>query len=175
MELIGTLIHVRSFSIETFHSLWKRYIPDPVMDSRNYAYDSERVSRQYIANLEKESWYKSFGIFLPDNTPIGIISLKRIDYVQASCELGLFLANDNYKGKGYGSEAISLILRYAFEKLKLRYIYADTMGSNVIMQHLLDKFGFQYLSRDKRFYNMGSRWEDRLNYPCDLKKYRFFD
>ncbi|MBU3128652.1 GNAT family N-acetyltransferase [Clostridium tagluense] len=37
----------------------------------------------------------------------------------------MVLANDNYKGFGYGTEAIELSIAYVFNTLKLKYIYAD--------------------------------------------------
>jgi RimJ/RimL family protein N-acetyltransferase len=43
---------------------------------------------------------------LLDETPIGELSFKRINHQKSQCELGIALANDNYKGFGYGIEAV---------------------------------------------------------------------
>lgn len=67
---------------------------------------------------------------MDDGNPIGELSFKRINREKNQCEFGIVLANDNYKGLGYGTEAIKLAIDYVFNTLKLKYIYADTMGSN---------------------------------------------
>jgi len=48
--------------------------------------------------------------------------------------------------------------------MKLKYIYADTMGSNLKMQKIFDKFGFVFLNREEHCYDMHDRWEDKLNF-----------
>jgi RimJ/RimL family protein N-acetyltransferase len=62
------------------------------------------------------------------------------------------------------NEAVSLLVNYAFNGLGLKTIYADTMGTNYRMQHVLGKMGFQLLERIERYYDMHDRWEDKLNY-----------
>lgn len=101
---------------------------------------------------------------MPEGIPIGELSIKRIDYEKSQCELGIALVNHEYKGKGYGTEAIKLAIDYVFHTVKLKTIYADTMGSNLRMQKIFMKFGFALIDRTEKFYNMKDRWEDKLNY-----------
>lgn len=157
-------ISLRIFNKDEYHKFWQSYIADPVCDPNGYVYDKEKVDKQYDAITKKQSWYLSFGVFLDDSIPMGTLSLKRIDHEKSQCELGIMLTNDNYKGLGYGSQAVKLAIDYAFNTLNLKYIYADTMGSNLKMQRILDKFGFKLISKDEHFYDMKDRWEDKLNY-----------
>ncbi|WP_339366040.1 GNAT family N-acetyltransferase, partial [Vallitalea maricola] len=71
--------------------------------------------------MENESDYPRLGIFF-DIIPIGELSLKRINSKESKCELGIILANDNYKGLGYGTEAVNLAIGYVFNVLRLKYI-----------------------------------------------------
>lgn len=66
------------------------------------------------------------------------------------------IANDSYKSQGYGSEAIGLAIDYVFKVLKLRKIIVDTSNSNLRMQRILKKYGFELIQIDKQ--------EKRLNY-----------
>ena len=61
-----------------------------------------------------------FAIML-DDTVIGDIYLKNIDLHEKTCELGIHLVKGNYKGKGYGTQDVNQMLKYAFEKLKKNY------------------------------------------------------
>ncbi|MDF2882907.1 MAG: GCN5-related N-acetyltransferase [Clostridiaceae bacterium] len=164
IKIQGKRICLRTFKREEYHQFWKYYVADPIMDSDIYAYDEERVDKNYDSITKKESLYPRVGIFLDEETPIGILSFKRINYEKSRCEIGIAIANDNYKGFGYGTEAIELAIDYIFNTLKLKYIYADTMGTNFKMQRIFHKFGFEFISREENFYDMHNRWEDKLNY-----------
>lgn len=157
-------LSLRIFNRDEYHKFWQDYIADHVCDSNDYVYDKEKVDKQYESITKKQSWYLSLGILLDDSIPIGTLSLKRIDHEKSQCELGIMLSNNNYKGLGYGSQAVKLAIDYAFNTLNLKYIYADTMGSNLKMQRILDKFGFTLISKEEHFYDMKDRWEDKLNY-----------
>lgn len=164
INIQGDNIFLRTFTREEYHRYWNTYVADSIMDSAPYVYDKKRVDNAYDSIREKESWYPRVGIFLWDETPIGEFSFKRINHEKSQCELGIALANDNYKGLGFGTEAVELSIYYVFNTLKLKYLYADTMGSNLKMQRILEKVGFEFLNREYHFYDMHDRWEDKLNY-----------
>lgn len=164
INIQGNNIYLKTFSREEYHWYWESYVADPVMDPNPYVYDKEKVDKKYDEITEKESWYPRVGIFLPDGSPIGEVSIKRIDYIKSRCELGIAIVNDNYKGLGYGTEAVELAIDYIFNTLKLKYIYADTMGSNIKMQKIFERLGFEFINSDEHFYDMKDRWEDRMNY-----------
>jgi RimJ/RimL family protein N-acetyltransferase len=96
--------------------------------------------------------------------PIGELSFKRINYEKSQCEFGIAIVNDNYKGFGYGTEAIKLAIYYVFSTLGLKFIYLDTMGSNMKMQRILEKCGFEFISKEEHRYDMYDKWEDKLNF-----------
>lgn len=164
INIQGEKVCLRTFTREEYHQYWKFYVADPIMDPNYYIYDKKRVDENYDAITEKEAWYPRVGIFLPEGTPIGILSFKRINYEKSQCELGIVLTNDNYKGLGYGTESVKLAIDYVFNTLKLKYIYADTMGSNLKMQRIFNKFSFQFINVEEHFYNMKDRWEDKMDY-----------
>ncbi|MEG2918597.1 MAG: GNAT family N-acetyltransferase [Clostridium sp.] len=164
ISIQGKNIYLRTFSRAEYHKHWRAYVADPVMDPSTYVYNKESVDKKYDDITEKESWYPRLGVFLEDGTPIGEISIKRIDYEKSRCEFGIAIVNDNYKGLGYGTEAIELIIEYIFNTLKIRNIYADTMGSNLRMQRIFNKLGFGFINKEEQFYDMRDRWEDKLNY-----------
>ncbi|MBZ9687421.1 GNAT family N-acetyltransferase [Clostridium estertheticum] len=164
ISIQGDKICLRTFTREEYHEYWKSYVADSIMDPDLYVYDKKRVDIGYDSISEKESWYPRVGIFLPTGTPIGELSLKRINHEKSQCELGIVLVNGNYNGLGYGTEAVELAIDYVFNTLELKFIYADTMGSNFKMQSIFGKFGFEFVNREEHCYDMHDRWEDKLNY-----------
>ena len=99
--------------------------------------------------------YKAMGrVFLAvmlDDKPIGEIVLKEIDSARQCCTMGISMVNDAYKNKGYGTAAEQLAIRYAFQKLKLKTVFADTLITNIRSQHVLKKVGFREIRRNQEF------------------------
>lgn len=134
-----------------------------MMDPLPYRYQFTNVDRSYDYDLSRMDWYPTFGIFVQEQ-PIGILSLKRIDHSKHSCEIGLMLQNDSCKNQGYGTKALQLAMTLAVEKYGIQSIWADTMGCNTRMQHVLEKLGFTLVERIPQIYRLPDRREDRLNY-----------
>lgn len=161
-------ITLRPFTREEYHEFWQQYEPDPVMDPRPYRYNREHTDRNFDYDQMRKEWYPVFGIFVDDTTPVGSLSLKRIDTLYKRCELGIVMANDRCKGQGWGTEAIRQGIRIAHDTYGVNTILADTMGCNQRMQHILMKLGFQFQERIKNVYDMSGRMEDKLDYVLDV-------
>ena len=65
-----------------------------------------------------------------NNKYIGNIRLSSIDFVNKSCTFGRLIGDKNSQGKGYGSEALILVLRYAFETLGMNRVYSAIAKEN---------------------------------------------
>jgi len=72
-----------------------------------------------------------------NNTPIGY-SLSRVDFKSEIYELRRFVISD--KGKGYGTEAMKVHLKYAFEDLKVNRFWLDVFPDNVAGIKLYESF-----------------------------------
>ena len=84
-----------------------------------------------------------------DGKPVGQIDLKHIDPVKKECELSIHMRNDSVKGKGYGTRAEQLALKYAFDVLEMEAVNADAVLKNTRSQHVLEKVGFRYVGEDE--------------------------
>ena len=71
---------------------------------------------------------------------IGGIGLDDINKFQGRASVGYWIAEPYWK-KGYASEALSELLKFAFNKLKLRRIEANVFVGNPASGKLLEKFG----------------------------------
>jgi len=83
-----------------------------------------------------------------DEAPIGQVSLVATEYGPTDTdrarrmELGYHLHPD-YHGRGYGAEAVRLLVQFAFEDLNLRRVEADVGAFNDASVGLLESLGFQ--------------------------------
>ena len=63
-----------------------------------------------------------------------------------------YLQNDSVKGRGYGTAAERLALKYAFDTLGMDAVNADTVIKNTRSQHVLEEKGdFKYYRFDRSF------------------------
>ncbi len=72
----------------------------------------------------------------------GLIELRDLDYEHSLGELSFWLAREAW-GQGYMSEAVQMIVQYAFEELKLNRLYAYHMLRNPATGRVLEKNGFR--------------------------------
>ena len=80
-----------------------------------------------IARENKDS--TNFGIVV-DDTLIGDCGIWKFDVTAQTCVLGIRIGNRDYWGKGYGREAVALLLDYAFRIRNFRKVSLDTSSSN---------------------------------------------
>jgi RimJ/RimL family protein N-acetyltransferase len=146
MEITGEKIILKPYTLERCHEFYKEYVSDPAMTYEPYVYNQEKVD-SYYQNKVVDTKRRFFAICL-HNKVIGEIQLKRIDFKELCGTMSIVLLNDTVKGKGFGTEAERLLIRYAIEELGLHTIYADVVHRNVRSKHILEKLGFKHLYDD---------------------------
>lgn len=73
---------------------------------------------------------------------IGFISLHSIEWNNRLASLAVGIGDSSFRGKGFGSEAIQLILNYAFNELNLNKIELDVISNNINAIACYEKNGF---------------------------------
>lgn len=104
------------------------------------------------------------GIFLPDGTVIGDVALQDIDWRNRSCSVGLGIQKIEHRSKGYGSEAVGLMLEYGFNNLGLNRIWANTLEPNIGAQKSLEKAHFVLEGRSRKAEYFAGRYFDKIHY-----------
>lgn len=77
-----------------------------------------------------------------DRAPIGQVGLHAIDPIHARCSLHISIGEKDRWGQGYGTEAIRLVLRDAFERLGMRRVDLITDIDNDRGIRCYEKCGF---------------------------------
>jgi RimJ/RimL family protein N-acetyltransferase len=89
------------------------------------------------------------------NKPIGDVNLVSIDRNNRSAEIGIKIGEEQYLGKGYGTEAMKLLLDYCFCTLNLHRISLTVYDYNPRAIKSYEKVGFKQegIKRDGLFFN----------------------
>jgi len=98
-----------------------------------------------------------------NNLYIGNCALHKIQWDKKGCELGIFIGEKKYWNKGYGSDAVESIIKFAFNKLRLEIIKLDVYRYNRRAIKVYKNCGFQLtkIERKSHFYN-GKYWDTLL-------------
>ena len=75
--------------------------------------------------------------------PIGSVYLRDIDDNNLSAEYGIFIGEDQARGKGYGTETAILFIQYALEKVGFHRIFLRVLKENDAAYRSYLKAGFE--------------------------------
>jgi len=167
--LKGELINIRQLRRSDAESITKHandarvakylpMLPHPysLKDAHEYINSSFRKARK------KTCYY--FGIELPESGEIiGGISLRNINLPDSNAETGYMLGR-KFWGRGYASEALQLVLRFAFVELDLHRVYAVVQETNKASIKMLERAGFTHESVMREANRMNNRWHDVYSY-----------
>jgi diamine N-acetyltransferase len=73
---------------------------------------------------------------------IGCVYVQNIDKTHSKAEYGIMIGEAEAQGKGYGTSAAKLMLKYCFEELKLHRIYLRALEGNERATRSYEKAGF---------------------------------
>lgn len=94
------------------------------------------------------------------SVPIGTAYLKNIDNNNQKALMGIFIGEGADRGKGFGKEAVQLVLKYGFERLDLHKIYLQIISNNEIAISLYKGVGFKEEGRLRDDYCRDGKYYD---------------
>lgn len=98
--------------------------------------------------IKNENEYRC--AILVDDVYVGNIYLTDI-VAGISAEYHIFIGDKSYWGKGVAKKASLEILKYAFDVLKLKYIFLSVRHNNEIAIKLYESLGFVKIDSDENF------------------------
>jgi RimJ/RimL family protein N-acetyltransferase len=93
---------------------------------------------------------------------IGNISLTHIHDTYRQATLGIFIGETEHRSKGYGAEAIRLLLNYGFHTLNLHTVQLYVNSKNARAIACYKKCGFREVGRRREAIFMDGRYVDRV-------------
>ena len=74
--------------------------------------------------------------------PLGSVYIRDIDRQHNKAEYGIFIGEESARGRGVGTAAAKLMLRYCFEEEKLHRVYLRALSGNEQAVRSYKKAGF---------------------------------
>jgi RimJ/RimL family protein N-acetyltransferase len=98
---------------------------------------------------------------LADDRLIGLIDLYTVYWSHREAFMGIHIGERDYWGKGYGTDALRVLLRYAFDELNLQRVSLSVLEGNERAVRSYEKCGFRYEGRERQVWAYdGRRWDE---------------
>ncbi len=111
--------------------------------------------RNYVQSNGRQYW---FIIEDEQHNPIGTITYFNVDRRLGQVEVGLGLGEKSSWGKGYGAEAIALLVYYLFTFQNIARVYAETAMANRAARNAFSKCHFSEVGQIYDPRSSGDPW-----------------
>lgn len=167
ITLKGTNIYLRALEPEDLEFIYAIENNESVWEVSNTQTPYSRfLIRQYLENAHQDIYEAKqlrLAICLYDTFhAIGLIDLFDFDPKNNRAGVGIVISNEANRNSGIGSEALQLVINYAFNQLQLHQLYANIGSNNEISLQLFTKFGFQIIGTKKDWIKVNNVFKDEI-------------
>ena len=111
--------------------------------------------KEWIANASKNGDANFAIVDVKTDELLGNCSLMNINRINRSCTVGIFIGN-----KGYGKEALKLLLNYAFNMENMHNVNLEVFSFNERAIKCYSKVGFKEYGRRHEVYFLDGKYYD---------------
>lgn len=124
----------------------------------------DRRAVRKMVERELNPKFYPFGVrTLNDDKLIGFVVLMHVDHVHGDAFVGIGIGDGEYRGKGYGSDAMNVVLRFAFLELNLHRVSLDAVSTNTPAIRSYVKVGFVHEGGTRGTEHRGGKREDLVS------------
>lgn len=159
-KIEGERLYLSPVNIED-KEIYTKWMNDKEV-SENLGRYGKNISLSYEEEkIKKESNNYNFAIVLKDNDElIGNVFFMDINLIHQRANLGVYIGQRENRNKGYGKEAIKLLLNYGFNTLNLNNVMLEVYSFNSRAIDTYKKIGFKKVgSRRNAYYKDGKMYD----------------
>ncbi|MFB6258407.1 MAG: GNAT family N-acetyltransferase [Flavobacteriales bacterium] len=119
-----------------------------------------------VGNIFTDGQLRTIICLKGDGKEIGTLDLFDHDPVNQRAGVGILIAEQEERGKGYARESLSLIKDHAFDRLMLHQLYCNIAAANEASLALFQKAGFGIIGRKREWIRRREHWEDEFLLQC---------
>ena len=86
---------------------------------------------------------------IEDKKTIGTIDLFEFDPFHKRAGIGILIADESYRRKGFAAMSLKCLIQYCFKTLQLHQLYCNILANNTVSIELFKKHGFVEIGRKK--------------------------
>jgi diamine N-acetyltransferase len=124
---------------------------------------SRFLIKQYLENAHQDIYQAKqlrLAICNKADNIIGLIDVFDFNFKNKRAGIGILIQNDVNRNKGYGNEALTLLVNYCFNSLHLHQVYANIAEDNSASLKLFENNGFKKIGLKKEWSFNGTTFTD---------------
>ena len=150
-EIVGQRVVLRELTRPDVDEMsrWPRFV-EPELQWANLELSTPRDRDAWYERSRSNLTRRRFTIWSRDlrSRCVGTIGLRNIDFRYGEGTLGI-IVNAGDVSRGFGTDAIKALVRYAFESLGLRKVYLDVADGNDRAMRCYDRVGFTRIGQHR--------------------------
>lgn len=116
--------------------------------------------REILARLAKEHAYAV--VDKASDELIGNVGLLNVNHLHRTAEIGIFIGDKRFWGKGYGREAMGLLIDYAYAKLNLNNLMLRVYAFNERAVRCYEALGFKKVGERRESLTVGRKAHNEI-------------
>ena len=165
--LRGELVRLSAVDPEEFSKAFTHWRRDSefmrLIDSSEVMLRSQKDSQKWIEKELEDQEVNQYMFTirtLAEDKLLGDIGLSVVNWMSRDAFVGLGIGERDFWGRGYGTDVMKVILRYAFMEINLRRVTLSVFEYNPRAVRSYEKAGFVHEGRMRQFLNReGKRWD----------------
>lgn len=118
---------------------------------------------KFIEGTNKREDVRDFAIVSLENDELlGNCNICKINYIDRTATLGIFIGEEENRNKGYGKEVLNLLLDYGFRILNLHNIDLKVFSFNERAIACYKSIGFKEYGRRHACYFLDGKYHDEI-------------
>lgn len=101
-------------------------------------------------------------VTLEDDRLIGNCGFQVLDQARRCGEIAIYIGDEEYRNKGYGTEALKLLLDFGFDYLNLQNVILKVFSFNERAIRCYKKVGFKEIGKRRQSYYLKGTYYDEL-------------
>lgn len=159
----GRLVRLVPMDVEKAMETWQKWDRNSEFKRLLDDVPAMQISASISKDMyESEPWEGAIFMIhtIEDDKTIGFVDLGGFDWAAGNAWVGIGIGEADYWGKGYGTEAMQLLLSYAFRGLNLHRVNLCVFSFNQRAIHSYEKCGFRYEGTQREsIYKEDQRWD----------------
>jgi diamine N-acetyltransferase len=171
--LKGTMLYLRAVesSDATMLYLWENDINHWRIANTEVPFSMHAIHNliEQYASIRTSGQLRLIICLNDSQLPIGAIDLYDINFRHGFATVGVLIANQEDRNKGFAKEAFQLVINYAKEVLDLYNLQCFIQADNLASIHLFEGLKFEKVGVRKEWYKFKNSRIDEICYQLCLK------
>lgn len=169
ITLQGKTIYLRALEPEDLEFVYAIENDEAVWEVSNTQTPYSRfLIKQYLENAQQDIYEaRQLRLAICENNSfkaVGLIDLFEYDPRNQRAGIGIVIQKGEDRNQGIGSQALGLLVQYAFNHLNLHQLFANISSENEISIKLFTNFGFEKIGIKKQWNRVATGYKDEILY-----------